>query len=73
MPSTDQSDVPEGNKANFGECEVLISRTVLGQAGWRRNSRGGNSIVDDCSCIIDTGFNGGALCSLTGCVDTRNI
>ena len=43
--------------------EVLISRTVLRQAGWGSKDRGRSSKIDNCSCIIDNGFNGGALCS----------
>ena len=48
---------------DFGERDVLFARTVLGQSDWRRKSRGGNSVIADCSSIIATGFNGGALCS----------
>ena len=36
--------------------------TILGQSDWRKKPRGGNP-NNDGSCIIDTCFNGGALCS----------
>ena len=61
--STDPADaVSEENGPNFAEWEVLISTTILGRSEWRKNQRGGKP-NNDCSCIIDTGFNGCALCS----------
>ena len=43
------------------EREVLIQKTILGRTDWRKIPRGDQS-NNDCARIIDTGFNGGALC-----------
>ena len=60
--ATDQSVISEDNRENFPDREVLISRTVLRRAYRIRKNRGRNATID-WSCIIDTGFNGGAICS----------
>ena len=56
-------EISEENRANYPEREVLISRNVLCQADWGRKNRGQNSTIDDCSRIIDTGFNDGDIYS----------
>ena len=61
--STNQTDGSEENMAHFEDREVLIARAVLRQSDFGPKSRGGNSIIADCSCMSGTGFNGGALCS----------
>ena len=62
MFSTDRTEVSEGNREDFADLEVLISRTALRRSDWMPGSWGENSIIGDCSRIIDTGFYGGALC-----------
>ena len=47
---------------DFAKREVLISKEMSGRRYWFVK-KWGQSNKDDCSRIIDTGFNGGALCS----------
>ena len=59
--STDRTRaISEEIDVNFPDRVVLISKTVLGQAGRRLNPLGAPSNNDDCARIIDTSFNAGA-------------
>ena len=61
--STSQSEISEENGASFSDREVLISMTVFRQSEWGNIILGLDSAIGDRSCVIDTVFNGGALCS----------
>ena len=52
----------EENGENLADRGVLISRTFSGERNVDLNI-GRNSENGDCSCITDSCFNGGALCS----------
>ena len=61
--SSDQTEDGSGAiRVNFTDREVLSSETTAAQIDWGVKPRGGQSQVDFCSCILDTVFNGGALC-----------
>ena len=53
-----------GPRRKWSEFRRLISYNLdnsLGEPEWRNKPRVGNPNNDDCSCIVDTGVNGGAL------------
>ena len=52
----------EENDVDFPDREVLIAMSISDRSEWRMQLRGQRP-SNDCSCIIDAGFNGGALCS----------
>ena len=49
-------------RANSADREVVNSKTTLRRTDWV-NIPSGESMSDDRSCIIDTGFNGCDICS----------
>ena len=48
--------------SNFADRGLLISKTILCQTAWEKKPCGEKPNNDDRTCIIATGFNGGALC-----------
>ena len=62
LPTERAEMFSEENESNFAEREVFISIAVLG-CGEINRGAGSNSV--DCSCIVGSDFNGGALCSFS--------
>ena len=63
MLSDDLAGISEETGAGLADREVLISGASLGHSDWGHRNRRLDSTIGDSSRIIDTGFNGGALCS----------
>ena len=62
--STAHTEAVSGeNEVDCADRGVLTSGKIAVRSEWGGESRGGRSNNDDCSCIVDTGFNVVALFS----------